>query len=83
MARKPVITTPAGGNTEIVVHDKTGLIIPFGNCDQLAEAILHLLKNSEKARLMGQKGYGRVQAHFSLDQMLRKTFQIYDEVMQN
>jgi len=82
-ARKPVITTPAGGNTEIVVHDETGLIFSFGDHDQLAEAILHLLKNPGKARLMGQKGYERVQTHFSLDQMLEKTFQIYGEVMQN
>ena len=81
-ARRPVIATPAGGNTEIVVHDETGLIVPFGDYDQLAEAIINLLGNSEKARLMGQKGYERVQAHFSLDQMVEKTFQVYDEVME-
>ncbi|MFC1712617.1 glycosyltransferase family 4 protein [Candidatus Poribacteria bacterium] len=81
-AQKPVITTPAGGNTEIVIHNETGLIFPFGDSDQLAIAILHLLKNPQEARLMGQKGYERVQAHFSLDQMVGKTFQIYDEIMQ-
>jgi len=82
-ARRPVVATPAGGNTEIVVHDETGLIVPFGDHEQLAEIILHLLNNPEKARLTGQRGYERVQAHFSLDQMVEKTFQIYDEVVRN
>ena len=80
-ARKPVITTPAGGNAEIVSHGETGLIVPSGDHDQLAEAILHLLHNPEKARLMGQKGYERVQAHFSLKQMVERTFQVYNEVV--
>ena len=80
-ARKPVIATPAGGNTEIVVHGKTGMVVPYGDHHQLSEAILRLLQNPEKDRLMGQKGYERVQAYFSLGQMVERTFQIYDEVM--
>lgn len=80
-ARKPVITTPVGGNAEIVVHRKTGMIVPTGDHQQLSKAILHLFNNPEKAALMGQKGYERVQAYFSLEQMVEKTFQVYNEVM--
>lgn len=80
-ARKPVITTSVGGNAEIVVHEETGMIVPAGDHQQLSEAILHLLHNPEKAALMGQKGYERVQAYFSLEQMVERTFQVYKEVM--
>lgn len=79
-AAKPVITTPVGGNTEIVIYGKTGLVVPAGDHDQLAEAILHFLRNPQEARQMGRNGYERVKAHFSLDQMVEKTFRIYDQV---
>lgn len=80
-AKKAVIATPVGGNTEIVVDGETGIIVPVGDHEQLAKAIMSLLQNPELAQQMGQKGYERVRDHFSLEQMIDKTFSIYEEVM--
>jgi len=45
----PVVTTDIAGNTELVVHEKTGFVVPVGACAAMAEAILRLLKDREEA----------------------------------
>jgi len=39
----PVVTTPAGGVTDMVEHERTGLFVPMDQPEGLAEAILRLL----------------------------------------
>lgn len=40
-----IIATDAGGNPEIVEHEKNGLLVPYGNADATARAILRLFEN--------------------------------------
>ena len=35
----PIVTTDIGGNSEVVKEGKTGLIVPFGNCNALTNAL--------------------------------------------
>ena len=79
-AKKAVITTSIGGNTEIVLDGQTGTIIPPKDPNKLAEAILYHLSNPEISRQMGEKGYKRVKQFFSLSEMLGKVMDIYKEV---
>lgn len=80
-AKKAVITTPAGGNPEIVIDGSTGTLVEPQNPDKLAEAIIYHLRNPEISKRMGECGYGRVKKYFSLSQMLDKVFDIYKEVL--
>jgi glycosyltransferase involved in cell wall biosynthesis len=63
----PVLGTNAGGTPEIVQHGVTGLLHPVGidGQRQLAENILTLMKNPQKARAMGDAGYRRIQEGFT------------------
>lgn len=79
LAKKPVITTSAGGNTEVVIDGETGTIVPPEDPDRLAEAIIYHLQNPEVSKRMGEKGYERVRRYFSLSQMLDKVIDIYKE----
>ncbi len=81
-AKKAVIATSAGGNPEIVVDGSTGTLVPSGDSDKLAEAILYHLENPEISKRMGEQGYARVKKYFSLSQMLDKVMDIYKEVSQ-
>ncbi len=81
LAKKPVITTSAGGNTEVVIDGETGTIVPPEDPDRLAEAIIYHLQNPEVSKRMGEKGYERVRRYFSLSQMLDKVMNIYKEVL--
>lgn len=80
-AKKPVIVTGVGGNTEVVIDGKTGTLVPPENPSSLAEAIIHHLENPEASQDMGRRGYERVKRHFTRKRMVKQTFQIYDEVL--
>jgi spore coat protein SA len=56
---KPVIATQVGGMVEIVEPGKTGLLIPQGSVDALADAIASLLDNDDLREQMGKNGRQR------------------------
>jgi glycosyltransferase involved in cell wall biosynthesis len=66
-ARRPVVAARCGGIPETVVHGVTGLLVPPGDADGLAVAVMGLLADPEQARAMGEAGRARVRAHFDLD----------------
>lgn len=50
----PAVVTATGGIPEIVEHRRTGLVVPPGDSDALAVAILELLRNPTLAMSLGQ-----------------------------
>lgn len=80
-AKRPVITTPVGGNSEIVIDGETGTLVPPEDPDKLAEAIIHHLENPKISKEMGREGYNRVIKDFNISKMLEKVFSLYDLVL--
>ena len=54
--RVPAIVTDVKGNREAVEHGRNGLLVPLGDVQALADAIVELLTDREKARRMGEEG---------------------------
>lgn len=52
----PVIATNIRGCREAVEHRRNGLLVPPGDAEALADAIVHLLTHPDEARQMGQTG---------------------------
>lgn len=52
----PCVVTDIRGCREAVEHGRTGLLVPLGGVQALANAIIELLTDCEKARRMGQEG---------------------------
>lgn len=52
---KPVVGKTAGGMGSAIDDQKTGFIIPFKDCELLANKLIFLLKNSEVAQSMGSE----------------------------
>ena len=63
----PVVSTYSGGVPEIVLHEKTGLLVERDDSNALARAITELLENPKRARAMGQAGRERVEREFRWD----------------
>jgi glycosyltransferase involved in cell wall biosynthesis len=61
---KPVIGARAGAIPEIIEEGKDGLLVEFGNVDQLASAILFLLDHPALSREMGLTGRRKVTERF-------------------
>jgi glycosyltransferase involved in cell wall biosynthesis len=52
----PCVVTDIRGCREAVEHGRNGLLVPLGDVQALADAILELLTDREKARRMGAEG---------------------------
>lgn len=57
----PVVAAAAGGVVDVVTHETTGLLVPFGDPDRLAQALGRLIENPALARSLGQAGWRKVQ----------------------
>jgi glycosyltransferase involved in cell wall biosynthesis len=77
---KPVIATNVGGNAEAVIHNETGLVIPPDNSEKLAQAIVDLYKNPAVRKEMGRKGRKRAEEIFTIEGMVKKHEDLYEEV---
>ena len=63
----PVVATSVGGIPEAVDDGRTGALVPPGDPDALADALLPLVKDAELRRRWGQAGRQRVSSHFSAE----------------
>jgi len=52
----PCVVTDIRGCREAVEHGRNGLLVPLGDVQALADAIIELLTDQEKARRMGEEG---------------------------
>lgn len=75
--KKPVVSSYFGGPKEVVINGKTGYLINPHKTDLMAEKIIELLKNPEKAKKFGEAGYQRAKEKFSLDKQIKKTLKCY------
>ena len=79
----PVVATNVGGLPEVVVDGVTGILVPPGNSEALAEAILRLLRDPDLRARMGQAGRERVRAEFTVERIVSQTLAVYESVSRN
>jgi glycosyltransferase involved in cell wall biosynthesis len=64
---KPVVATGSGGASEMVIHEKTGLLGSIGDVKKGAEALDKLIKNVALRIEMGNAARNRVLHEYSLE----------------
>jgi glycosyltransferase involved in cell wall biosynthesis len=74
---QPVIGTRAGGIPEMIVHEKTGLLVEAKNPGQLSRALSLLIKNPGLRQSLGQAGRRRCEDMFSLQKHAREVLVQY------
>jgi len=70
---KPAIGGKNGGAVEAILDGVTGLRVDGDQIEDIAAAVILLLSDSEKARMMGENGRRRVEEEFSWEKILFKT----------
>lgn len=68
---KPVVAARAGGVPAVVDHGRTGLLVPFGDVEALAEAIGRLTDNPLSAESMGRAGLDQTASGHTWDERFR------------
>ena len=72
-----VVATETEGASELIKMGETGLLVPIGNVDALAESVLLLLRDDEERVRLGVAAQQAAAANFSLERMIVETEAIY------
>lgn len=77
----PVVATDVGGAREAIAEGETGYVVASGDDEKMADRIIELLNEPERARSMGERGKLIVAEKFSCDRHLQNTLELYDELL--
>ncbi|MCK4704105.1 MAG: glycosyltransferase [Gammaproteobacteria bacterium] len=65
LAGLPVVATKVGGTPELLIQQKTGLLVPVNDKIALADALTRLIKNTVLRQNLADHGYAKVLAEYS------------------
>ncbi len=77
---RPIVATRAGGIPEIIEDGVHGLLVAPRDHAAMARAIVSLLRDEPGRRRMGDAGYARVSARFTVERMVDETAAVYARV---
>lgn len=78
-AGTPVIASDVDGLPEIVQHNVSGLLVPPGDVEALADAIVSLAQDPERRQSMGRRGPASV-ARFDISIHVREFMRLYSDL---
>lgn len=77
---KPVIGADTPALRDLITHEKDGLLVRFGDPEELARSIGQLLDNPEAARHMGDTGYRKVLSQHTWDIKYSRILGVYQRL---
>jgi len=77
----PVVAARVGGNPELIADGVTGRLYDLTDPAALKRALLPYLTDPAECRTHGAAGRERVMQNFSLDAMVRRYLDLYDELL--
>jgi glycosyltransferase involved in cell wall biosynthesis len=78
---RPVVATSVGGVPAVVRHGETGLLVPPGDSQAMADALATLVEDDGMRRRLVAKAFDVVQRTFSFDQTLERYEALYGTVL--
>jgi len=73
----PIVATNVGGNSELIINNKTGVLIKPQNQQELTNSINYLIKDKALSNKLGVNAKQKAMNEFSLESMISKTKKIY------
>lgn len=77
----PTVYTRRGSGPELIEDERHGLLIDPARPDEIAEAILRLLRDDELADRLGRAGRRHVEENFSLDTLIKQNERFYEDCL--
>jgi hypothetical protein len=77
----PVVGTRAGAIPEVVTDGETGVLVGPESPDELAGAIVSLLRDEDRRRRLGEAARKRVETSFTFERMARQTVELYTRTL--
>ena len=73
----PIVATSVGGNSEAIVHEKTGLLVPVKEVATISAAIESLILDPKKTEEYGKSASIRFHDNFTIDKMMENLGTVY------
>lgn len=73
-----VVGTRIGGIPEIVKHEKSGLLVEYGNMEELSTTLYRLFTNQDLVQRLSKCGRKYYEDHFTLEKMMEQTIALYE-----
>jgi glycosyltransferase involved in cell wall biosynthesis len=80
IAEKPVVVSNAGALPEIVIHNKSGLLVDPFNAEEWGNAILELKKNKGLANKLAKNARERAEKEFSVKSFVENYNSLYQNI---
>ena len=77
----PIVATNAGGIPEMIRNEETGLLVPVGDAQALASAVLCMLDESALRDSVTRNARGLLLQRFTVDRMVEGNLAVYSELL--
>jgi len=77
----PVVATRVGGVSEIIDHEKTGLLVQPKEIEAMSDAVLRILNNPEFSAGLVAEAKKKIDSRYTLSTMADATIAVYKELM--
>ncbi len=77
----PIVATRVGGIPDIVVDQKTGILVGKANAQELADALVSLLRDPSKCIRMGREAQMFAHAHLDIVRTADRLVDLYREII--
>jgi glycosyltransferase involved in cell wall biosynthesis len=78
---RPVVATDDGSVSELIEHERTGLLVPLDRPEALAAAVERLLVDRAEAARLAAQGRAHVLAHYSDERMAARVIELYEKLL--
>jgi L-malate glycosyltransferase len=75
---KPIVATPVGGIPEAIEDGKDGILVE-PNAEKIAEKVVYLLKNKNKAKELARNARKVAEERFTWEKSANKFIELYLE----
>ena len=76
----PAVATAVGGVREVILHEKTGLLVPPDDPGRTASALLRIAEDPAFAKSLSDQGKTHALQHYSLKVMLDRSEAVYRQL---
>jgi len=76
----PIVASNISGISDVVKNGENGLLVPVGNSDALADAIIYLIENEAVREKMGKNGKEKIE-EYSWQKIAKETEKVYHRII--
>ena len=80
-ASRAVVTTNVPGCREVIIPNKTGILVPVKDSEKLADALQWLIENPQERIAMGKAGRKFAEKEFPMEKIVQNHLDVYEELL--